>query len=232
MSLNYTSLQNSLANLMVVGVTDPNFLTDFPNIIDYAEQRIYRELDLLATRKIDNGVLTPQQRTFTLPTNIGKFLVVEEICVIAPSDTSRTQLVPVTKQFIDVVYPSATLNTGTPEFYAVLDDLTVLLGPSPDQAYTAEVQGTQRPTPLSISNTTTWLTQYVPDLFLAACMVRATGYQKNWGAQADDPKMAVSWENQYQMLKASAQVEEFRKMARSQAWTTEAPSPIATPART
>lgn len=236
MSLMYSTLVNSIANIMVVQTTQPEFITDLPNILDYGEQRIWRELDLLVSRVTDTTTLTAQQRTFSLPTTIGLFLVVEEINVITPAGSSpstgtRVPLVQSSKQYIDVVYPSAQVANNVPEFYAILDNQTVLLGPSPDQAYTVEVIGTQRPQSISASNPTTWLSLYLPDLLLAACIVRACAFQKNWSASGDDPAMSVTWEKQYQMLKASAQVEEFRKMGRSQAWTTEAPSPIATPPR-
>lgn len=236
MSLTYTTFQNSVATMMPISVTDPNFIIDFPNIIDYAEQRIYRELDLLATRVTDYGQLTTQKRTQTLPTNIGTFLVPEEINVFTPAGTAqntgtRVPLVPVSKQFIDWVYPNAAQNNGVPEFFAVLDNQTILLGPSPDAGYQIEVTGTQRPAPLSSNNPTTFLSMVLPDLFLAAAMVRASAFQKNWSAASDDPNMAVTWEKQYQTLKASASIEELRKQYRSQAWTAELPSPIATPPR-
>ena len=33
-----------------------------------------------------------------------------------------------------------------------------------------------------------------PELLLCACMVFASGYQRDFGAQAEDPQKAVSWE--------------------------------------
>jgi hypothetical protein len=49
-SINYTTYSSQLANLMVQSQTDPNFVTFLPGCIDYAEQRLYRELDLLVSR--------------------------------------------------------------------------------------------------------------------------------------------------------------------------------------
>ena len=46
-------------------------------------------------------------------------------------------------------------------------------------------------------NTTTWLGDNVPDLFFCACMVEAAGWMQNFGAQSDNPQMALSWEARY-----------------------------------
>ena len=47
MSLTYSSYVTSMANLMVVPTTDPAFQTMLPNMIDDAELRCYRALNLL-----------------------------------------------------------------------------------------------------------------------------------------------------------------------------------------
>ena len=73
---------------------------------------------------------------------------------------------------------------------------------------TVEVIGRIRPTALSAGNPTTYISQTYPDLLIAASMIFVSGYQKNYGAQQDNPQQAQSWENQYKMLLASAQSEE------------------------
>jgi hypothetical protein len=98
---------------------------------------------------------------------------------------------------------------------------TFIVGPPPDAAYRVEVIGTIRPDPLSSSNPTTYLTQYLPDLFMAASLVFGAGYLQNYGAMVDNPQQAVSWESHYQALKASADMEENRKKYASQAWTSK-----------
>jgi len=49
MSITYTTYVDQIANIMAVKSTTPQFQTMLPGMIDYAEQRIYRELDLLNT---------------------------------------------------------------------------------------------------------------------------------------------------------------------------------------
>jgi hypothetical protein len=240
----YTSWFNQLFNSVAAystgngqPTTDQYWLTEIPGIIDYAEQRLYRELDLLATRITDqSATLTANQRTFSLPTFYGNFLVVEEMNVITPynatfSSGSRVALVPASKQFIDWSWPSAAVGNTVPEWYAPLDNATMLLGPAPDQAYPMEVIGTQRPTPLSSANAITILTTMLPDLWMAATMIKASGFMRNFGSQADNPAMSVSWQGQYDLLFKSADAEEARKMYRSMAWTSEQQKMVTIPPR-
>jgi len=82
---------------------------------------------------------------------------------------------------------------------------------------------------LSSLNTTTYLTQHLSDLFFAACMCSIAGYQKDFGAQSDDPRNAVSWEQQYAQRLNSANKEEMRRKFQSGDWTSETrPNPVAT----
>lgn len=236
MSLTYTTYTNQLANLMVQSTTDPNFVTFLPGCIDYAEQRMYRELDFLATRDQDNTTtLSSGIRSVTLSTVSGQFVVVEQISVITPvtagtSNGTRNPLTRVTKEYIDFAWPNSS-NTGVPIYFTTIDNATFVVGPAPDQSYLLEVTGTQRPTPLSASNSSTFITQNLPDVFMAASMVFATAYQRDFGAQVDDPARAASWENQYKILMQSANIEELRKKFQGPGWQPSQPSPIATPPR-
>jgi len=234
MSINYTTYVSQLANLMIVGSTDSNFQTFLPGCIDYAEQRIYRELDLVNTTVIDTTVsFSSGVRTLTLPST---WVVVEEINAISSAGASaatgtRNPLVATTREFINYVYPSNSTATGIPQYFNLLTQSQIIVGPTPDAAYNVEVIGTQRPAPLSASNSSTFLTAYLPDLFVAASMVFASGYLQNFGSQSDNPQQATSWEAQYATLLKSASVEEMRKKFESEGWTAQQPSPIATPPR-
>lgn len=202
--LDYPNYVIELANLLVVDPADPEFLIVLPNIIDYADGRLYRELNLLNTVRRETDSLTPNIRDFTLPDDQGRFVAVNAINCITPASTvpqngTRNPLTPTSLEFLDFCYPNASV-TGRPSFFAMVTDQTIVVGPWPDQDYVLEVIGPIRPTPLSSVNTTTFLTLYLPDLYVAASMVFASGYQKNFGAQSDDPKMAASWEGQYQTL--------------------------------
>lgn len=238
MSLNYTSFVTDLANLIVVPETDPGYQTALPNIIDDAEQRLYRELDLLSTVTRQNGPLTPNNRNFTLPLAGGRFVVVEQMNAITPPGTTnpdsgtRLPMNPVSKEVLDILGNSPSY-TGVPTMYAPISQQDWIVGPAwPDAAYTIEVVGTIRPAPLSNTNQNTFLTDYLPDVFMAAALVMSAGYQKNFSAMGDNPQAGVTWETHVKVLLDSAKVEELRKKFGSQGWTSKSPDPIATPPRT
>lgn len=230
MSYDWSGYQTYLATLMATATDDPYFQSILPMCVDYAEQRIYRELDLLNTRMRDSSTTcTAGSRMVTLTSTL---VVPETLAVItpagsAPANGTRSVLTPATHDFIDSVYPNdgPAEYQGLPLYFAMLDQQSALVGPSPDGAYVLEVTGTYRPTPLSAANVSTPLTLLLPDLFTAASMCFMAAYQKNFGAQADDPKMAQSWEAQYQQLMASAKSEEFRKKFQASSWTSMIPSP-------
>lgn len=237
----YAEWVTNITTLMEVAPSAANIVTMLPNAIDYGEQRIYRELDLLNTVFRDSTAsLTPGNRDFTLPTlstslTTGKFVTTQGFNVITPAATApsagiRNPLVPVTRDYLDLAWPSST-GAGLPTNFAMITQDTIVVGPWPDAAYRVEVIGTIRPAALSDTNTTTFLTQYLPDLFFAATAVFAFGWQRDFGGQADDPQTAQSWETQYGKLMGSAMVEEVRKRYQGPAWTPLSPSPIATPPR-
>lgn len=222
-----------MANTLVVPSTDANFQTEVPIIIDVAEQRCYRELQLLDTIVRDSSAtLTANSRNFTFPQH---FVVSESINVFTPVtvNTTRLQMIPTSREFLDAVYgnEAAVTTPSIPHYYAMITDQTIIVGPPPDAAYTLEVVGTIRPAPLSPTNTTTYLTEYLPDLFFAAAMSFGAGYLQNYGAQADNPQMATSWEGTYNVLLSSANKEEYQKKYASQVWGPKPPMPLATPPR-
>jgi len=217
-----------LANTLVVPSTDPNFVAELPIIIDIAEQECYRELQLLDTITRDSSAtFTANSRNFTFPQH---FVVSESVNVFTPD---RIQLVPTTREFLDNVYGNETAATtpSIPYYYAMITDQTIIVGPPPDANYTAEVIGTIRPAPLSSTNTTTYLTQYLPDLFFAASMVVGAGYLNDFGAAKDNPQLAVSWSGVFDNLLKSANIEEEQKRYAMGNWSSKPAVPMATPPR-
>jgi len=231
-NLNYSTFVDQLANLMVIGSTDASFQIFLPGCIDYAENRIYRELDPLSAYETDVATLTASVRDLTPPSNIGSFITIDQINIITPvtatsSNGTRNPLTPISPEMMDALWPSGQTVTGVPLYFAMRSLDQILLGPPPDAAYQAEVIGLQRPAALSSANSSTFLTQYVPDLYMAAAMIYATGYQRDFGSQSDNPAQGVSWEGQYEKLLQSAQVEQFRVIFASEGWTSLAPTPLA-----
>lgn len=242
MSYTYDSFQTALALEMIVpnaNVNDPNFQLILPTIIDYAEQRCYRELDCLNAEADQWFAMTPFQRAqgfaaadavLARPSPAQQILVVERVTIepattmlppvpgVAPT-TGGEPALPSTVDYLDAVYSGLFPNpgpTGRPVRFAPFNDQILIFGPVPDQAYYFRIHGKARPVPLydaapGDGTQMTFLTEVLPDLFLACAMVSASGYRHNFGAQADDPRMAVSWETQYNELLGSAKNEETRK---------------------
>jgi hypothetical protein len=175
-----------------------------------------RDLDFLSTQISNSSYsLTSGNNTLTIPTS--SFVSLQTFEVIDGSGNS-TPLLAIGKEYIQNVYGGGS-TTGLPKYFAVYGG---------DSATTGK---TSRSTPLSAANTTTFISVYLPDLFIMASMIYISAYQRNFGRQSDDPQMAQSYESQYQALKASALVEENRKKFEAAAWTAYSPSPVASPTR-
>lgn len=243
MSITYASFVSEIATITVISSTilvtgDNNFQGIIGQVIDQAEGMLWRDLDLPVARVTDTSVTCSSGvRTIALSTTQGTLLALETLNLFSSAGTtsSNATRIPIpfaSKAVIDAIYPSAlSSNCGLPEYAARVTDTEIMLGPTPDQAYGTEVIATIRPAPLSASNSSTWLTQNLPELMIAAGMVAMSGYMRNYGAQADDPKMAQSWKAIYDDLLKTAMTDSLRMKFQSQQWTSEVPSPIATPPR-
>jgi hypothetical protein len=249
-----TSYISQIATMAVVESTDPAFQIVLPQMITYAENRMYRDIDFMFTSTSLHGtsfVLTPGNRNLSFNINLsanndaaeGTFVVSEQINLLTdangdPASTTnpdacvRTPLLPTTKEFLDAVYGSSlTANRGVPQYFVPFNETLFFVGPVPDKAYPVEVVGTYRPNSLSISNKTTFISLYLPDVFIMASMIYISAYQRNFGRQSDDPQMAQSYEGQYQSLLKSSIVEEARKKFEASGWSSQSPAPVATPTR-
>jgi hypothetical protein len=235
-----TSYITQMATMAVVAETDAAFLTILPQMIVYAELRMYRDLDFLFTSGSSTAYsLTSGSRVLNVNADTfpyGTLVVPEQINVLVgstnPDLADRVPLLPTTKEFLDAVYGSgAVANRGVPQYWVPFDDYTFLVGPYPNQGYTVEIVGTYRPASLSATNKTTFISLNLPDIMIMASMVYISAYQRNFGRMNDDSQMAISYESQYQTLLKGAMVEEARKKFEAAGWSSQSPSPLATPSR-
>lgn len=221
--MNYSEFVSSVENILT-NVGDTDFEAVIPRMIEYAENKIYRSADLLSTFTTDStGTVTAGSRNFVLPEY---FRTVEQANIITPvgsqpSAGTRNPLTSVSNEYLDEVYPSST-GSGIPLYFAMLTDQEIIMGPWPDSNYVIEITGTTYPAPLSVSNTTTVLTLYYPDVFLAASLIWGFSYGRN------DAQSAV-WEQKYADLFSSMDVLAFRQKMEARQWSSMTPSPIATP---
>lgn len=222
--------------------TDENFQRILPRAYEYANNRIYREMEFLAIEVSTVGVsFTAGNPRVQLPT---QFINPRYLNLITPGATSgdagtRTPLERVSPEFMDFCFPNATTSgTSVPSKYAMYGDtsggaftaagaFTIRVGFAPTTAYGLEIVGPVRPDPLSKVNPNTILSTRYPDLLIAACMVYLMGYQRDFGAQSDDPQKAMSWEKSYTNLRESTMVEVERQKSQSTGWSAITPSVLA-----
>lgn len=229
--MQYTDLVTALAAYVQEEQPSAAYTTALPTIISKAELRIYKDLDLAAVSAVNASlVFMPGSRILNLTPMTGQTLnglpvqfpypvTVEGLVAIvpawqAPTYGGRVRYQPVSWSFIDMVWPNESVVSvpGTPfAYFALLDDQTLITAPTPDQQYTAEVLGTWRPAPMSATNQESWIGDHLPDLLFDACMIEAMGFQRNFGAQTDDPRSSVTWESRYQADLSRARDEETRR---------------------
>jgi hypothetical protein len=233
--MDYDAVLKNLQTLLEIPLNqeDENFKRIVPLMFTYAENRIYREIEFLATTAVTTGTLTANNRETPLPSTV---LVLREMSVMEPVGypwqalTSRKTLDRISPEGLDMIWSNSRYDSqsdtmvpsppGVPEKYAVIGTSTatfpqtlsysIRLVPVPDKAYPVEYFGVIRPAVLSSVNSETFLSANYADLFCAACMVFASGYQRDFGAQADDPAKAMSWNGMYEGLRASAMLEAGR----------------------
>jgi hypothetical protein len=228
---------------VVVGV-DAAFNAIIPQMLNYAELRIQRDLDMLPSQ-------TSRPYTLTIGNNqlqLGAydFVTVQTITLNVAGVTYP--LLPTTKEYLQNVYGSSAVGSrARPKLFAMYGgDLStggetynnILLGPYPDAAYSVDVVGTVRlptlyenaTTPLAATGTT-FISTYFPDLLIQASLIYIAQFQRNFGQASNDPSMGPTYELQYQNLLRGAAVEEGRKKFSASAWSSMSPPVAATPTR-
>ena len=161
--------------------TDP---TPIDTFIKQAEQRIYNSVQFPSIRKNVTGVTTASNKYLSCP---GDFLAVYSIAV----ETTDGQEFLLNKDvnFIRQAYPKAT-DTATPKYYAlfgptttsgaspvVTNELSFILGPTPDSAYNVELHYYYYPESI-VTASTTWLGDNFDSVLLYGSLVEAYTYMK------------------------------------------------------
>lgn len=234
-------VNTTIVNDVVVGVDDA-FNAILPQLTNYSELRIQRDLDILPLLTSNTYALTIGNNILPIP--VSDFVTLQTVGIV--SGTNTTPCNPVSKEYIQNVWSDSSV-TGMPVDFAMYggDQATagntennVLFGPSPDAAYTVNVTGTQRMPSLylnatqALANTgTTFISSWLPDLMIMAGMIYVTGFQRNFGMISNDPQMGSSYELQYENLLKGALVEEARKKYQASGWSSMSPALIATPSR-
>jgi hypothetical protein len=169
--MTYDELVTNIRNYTEV---DSNVFSNsvIDTFITMAENRILRDIDLDVFKQEDTGSLTTDIRFLQAPSTI---LTHRYLMVVVDDD--RIFLDFRDNSFIREFWSDYTL-TGVPKYYAVWDQNTFQVAPTPNQDYTVQMGYIYRPTQLSASNTTTWISINAPEALLYACLIQAYSYTK------------------------------------------------------
>jgi hypothetical protein len=137
-----------------------------------AEQKIYTTVDLPAFRKNQTGSLTLGNKYLTMPTGM---LYVYSLAVIG-DDGDYEYLLNKDVNFIREAYPKPN-DTGKPKHYAVFDQNSFIVAPTPDDNYGAEIHFSYYPESI-VTAGTTWLGDEFDSALLNGALVEAIRFQK------------------------------------------------------
>jgi hypothetical protein len=231
----------------VYAFVDAPLQTIVPQILNYAELRIQRDVPLLSSITTNTYTITAGQQIFSLPVNDFFTVNTLEICQTNGSQVVNAQpITPASREMIQNCY-SGLASAGTPQYFAMIGDnfggnqdtnTNIMFGPVPNYAYQLRVTGTARAPSLysyasaGVADTAyTWISSYLPDMLVIASMIYVSGFQRNWSAASADVEGAMSWEKQYQILRIGAISDENMRNLQGSAWTSYPTPTSATPTR-
>ena len=183
--MNYSQLSTLIQDY--VQSTETSFVANIPTFVQLAEERIYNSVQIPAIRKNVTGTMTNTFPYFQLPSD---WLSTFSLAVIDPITGEYEYLLNKDVNYIRAAYPPPN-STGKPKYYAIWDDNTMILGPTPDQAYTAELHYYYYPASIvNVGNT--WLSDNFETVLLYGCIREGYTYLKG------DPDLMQYYEQKYQ----------------------------------
>ena len=161
--MNYTELSNAIQ--AYTENTEDNFVANIPVFVQQAEQRIYNSVQFPSIRKNVYGQVTANNKYLQCPTD---FLAVYSIAIVTDVTGSDMNtgtyeyLLNKDVNFIRQAYPTPN-DTGVPRHYALFgsrsdnaDELTFILGPTPDASYWTELHYYYYPVSIVQNAIATW----------------------------------------------------------------------------
>ena len=170
MSLNYAQLV-----VQIQDYTENTFTTtDINNFIRQAEQRIYNTVQLPALRKNVTGTLSTGNKYLAMPTD---WLSTFSLAVINTAN-EYSYLLNKDVNFIRQSFPDTDTDFyGEPQYYAVFDNATFIVGPTPDANYSAELHYFYYPESI-VTASTSWLGNNFSSALLYGSLLEAYTYMK------------------------------------------------------
>ena len=178
--MNYTELKANVED-----ICEQTFTADqHAMFAEQAEQKIYNTVQLPALRKNQTGTLTSGNKYLTMPTNM---LYVFSLAIISGSD--YIYLFDKDSNFIREAYPNPA-TTGVPKHYAIFDDTSFIVGPTPNADFSAEIHFGYYPESI-VTAGNTWLGTNFDSALLNGTLVEAIRFQKG------EPDMVALYEKMY-----------------------------------
>ena len=181
--MNYAALVVAISDY-----TENTFQTVNVNLfIQQAEQRIYNSMQFPSIRKNVTGTITANNKYLSAPDD---FLSSYSLAIFSGSGP-YTFLLNKDVNFIREAYPTPT-DTGTPKYYALFgptttagppslptNELSFILGPTPDATYSAELHYYYYPESITTAASgQTWLGDNFDTVLLYGALVEAYTYMK------------------------------------------------------
>ena len=179
--MNYTELKTNVQDICENTFTDDQLAM----FTEQAEQKIYNAVQIPALRKNVTGTVTGSNTYLTVPTD---FLYPYSLAVV-DGDGNYNYLLSKDVNFIREAYP-ATTPTGLPKHYAVFDDTTFILGPTPDSSYVTELHYGYYPESI-VTAGTSWLGTEFDSALLNGTLVEAIRFMKG------EPDLVALYDKMY-----------------------------------
>tara|TARA_B110000503_G_scaffold52500_1_gene84388 strand:+ start:582 stop:1169 length:588 start_codon:yes stop_codon:yes gene_type:complete len=148
--------------------------------IRQAEQRVHNSVQVANLRKNVTGALTASSPYLSCPDD---FLSPYSLAVFPVGGGNYTFLLNKDVNFMREAYPNPT-STGTPKYYAIFgpnsgdaNELSLIIGPTPETAYSAELHYYYYPESI-VTAGTTWLSENFDSVLLYGTMCEAITYMK------------------------------------------------------
>jgi len=190
--------------------TDSAVLTDtiLNDIIEHAEHRIFRSIELDNQKEYLNGSTAANNRFVLLPgystTDVTKPTIsdiasIRYVTLYTDSGTKeRHELVRVDVDFLNEYYPTPEVGSSAkPRYYSTWDMGQIAIAPTPNAVYKFEIGILKKPTGLGSSNTSTWVSVNAPRVILYACLVETFKFLK---APQDQQVYEASYQEAVQEL--------------------------------
>ena len=165
--MNYTALKTNINDICEQTFTDD----ELAMFTEQAEQKIYSSVQIPALRKNQTGTLTLDNEYLTMPSDM---LFVYSLAIVNSSD--YVYLLNKDVNFMREAYPNPA-TTGTPVHYALFDQTSLIVGPTPDANYSSEIHFGFYPESI-VTAGTTWLGTEFDSALLNGALMEAIRFQK------------------------------------------------------